>query len=98
MLTGRVHVGRRERWVVLPCPLGGHHDGSSGLLASQLRGDPDHSRRNDPRMGMFVRKGDRVELEHTSAQGAKASLVMRPADLGAVWEVRKATHGCAVFE
>ena len=42
-------------------------------------------------MGRFVRKGERIELEHTefsgARKGAKTSLMMRPREYGGTWEV-----------
>lgn len=60
--------------------------GGGGSLGSEKRHDRGRL------MGTFVRKGDRIELEHTehsgARKGAKTSLMMRPRDYGGGWEVR----------
>ncbi|CAN0469018.1 unnamed protein product, partial [Laminaria digitata] len=68
----RIHPGRSERWTVLPYrPTGGPSSSSSS--SSSL------SKGGARAKGMFVRKGDRIELEHTqhtgARKGAKTSLM-----------------------
>ncbi|CAN0267685.1 unnamed protein product, partial [Ectocarpus sp. 8 AP-2014] len=82
-LPCRIHTGPAERWRVLPCR-------SSGGPAV-AGGGGGGGRKNAVRLGRFVRKGERIELEHTeysgARSGARTSLMMRPGDYGGGWEV-----------
>ncbi|CAM9775598.1 unnamed protein product, partial [Ectocarpus sp. 4 AP-2014] len=79
----RIHTGPAERWRVLPCRSAGG--------PAVAGGGGGGARKTAVRLGRFVRKGERIELEHTeysgAQSGARTSLMMRPGDYGGWWEV-----------
>eukprot|EP00903_Cladosiphon_okamuranus_P016182 g14933.t1 len=85
-IFARIHSGPAERWTILPC-----RTTAAGAASASKTGGVGGARADVGRVGGFVRKGERIELEHTefsgARKGAKTSLMMRPREYGNTWEV-----------
>lgn len=89
---------------MLPCRTAAAAGGNASSARGAGGAGAGGARADVGRVGRFVRKGERIELEHTeysgARRGAKTSLMMRPRQYGGAWEVseekRRARIGVGV--